>query len=209
MTTDSTSALKNAAQQFGLSLSDDDTARMFEYLRLLREWSRVYNLTSVIDPAQQITHHLLDSLSISKWLKGERIADIGSGAGLPGIPLAIADPGRHFTLVEATAKKTRFIRHAVRALALENIEVITSRAEDYRPITAFDTVVARALAALPRIVKLGGHLVAADGILLAMKGRDPVAETRDLIEPWGVADIHRLEVPGLGAERHLVVLTRN
>lgn len=208
MTTQLSTALLNGATQLGLPLSDGDAAKMLAYLELLREWNRTYNLTAVTDPAEQVTHHLLDSLSVLKWLTGQYIADIGTGAGLPGIPLAIADPARHYTLVEATAKKTRFLRHVVRSLALENIEIVTSRAEDYRPTTPFDTVVARALATIPKIVAWGGDLVAAEGILLAMKGRDPVTETRDLVSPWGVKDIHRLTVPGLAAERHLVVLTR-
>ncbi|MDH3646517.1 MAG: 16S rRNA (guanine(527)-N(7))-methyltransferase RsmG [Gammaproteobacteria bacterium] len=208
MKTDALIRLTNGAARLGLSLSEDHAGQMFEYLNLLGEWSRTFNLTSVTDPDEQITHHLLDSLSIRCYLAGDQIVDAGTGAGLPGVPLAIVDPARQFTLVDARAKKTRFLRQVTRTLGLENVEIVTGRLEDYRPHTRFDTVVARALAPLPRLVELTGDLLAPDGILLAMKGRDPVKETHELGEPWGVRDTHRLEVPGLRAERHVVVIVK-
>lgn len=198
--------LGEGAARLGVALDKQGVARMLDYLALLAQWNRAYNLTSIEGIDESVTAHLLDSLSIAPYLAGERIADIGTGAGLPGIPLAIAAPERQFTLVDSRAKKTRFVRHAARDLGLDNVEVVESRVEDYRPETAFDTVTARALASLPRLLELGGHLLAPGGVLLAMKGRNPEAEVRELGPAWRVQGLHRLKVPGLPAERHLVVI---
>ncbi len=201
--------LRDGASRLGLAVDEAAQQSMLDYLALLGEWNRAYNLTAVKDPMQQVTHHLLDSLSVLPWLHGKRVADIGTGAGLPGIPLAIVQPEKQFTLLDSRGKKTRFLGHVARQLGLENVEIVTARIEDYRPPAPFDTVVARALAVLPRLANLAEPLLAPDAILLAMKGRDPVEEVRALPTGWRVRDKRRLEVPGLQAERHVVVIEKN
>lgn len=183
--------------------------RMLDYLALLEKWNRAYNLTGVTGIERQIAWHLLDSLSVAPWLRGTGVVDVGTGAGLPGIPLALANPGRRFTLVDSRAKRVRFLDHVCRSLSLENVEIRHGRAEDFRVTGGFDTVVARALAALPKLVTLTGHLLAPGGIILAMKGRDPQAEAASLDDAWRVRAIHPLQVPGLAADRHLVEIEKS
>lgn len=164
------------------------------------------NLTAIRDRDQQITKHVLDSLTVLPWLAGERVADLGSGAGFPGIPLAIADPARHFALLESTGKKCDFLRHVVAELRLANVEVVQAHSDHYRPQPRFGTVVARAVGPVAALVRSAGHLVAGGGRLLAMKGRLPEAELAARLNGWKVAGVHRLAVPGLVEERHLVEL---
>jgi 16S rRNA (guanine527-N7)-methyltransferase len=173
------------------------------------EWGARMNLTAIRERSQQITRHVLDSLSVHPWLRGERIADLGSGAGFPGIPLAIVASGRHFTLIESTGKKCDFLRHVVRELGLANVEVAQARSDHLRPAVRFGTVIARAVGPLAKLVRSGGHLVAAAGRLLAMKGRLSEAELATRLNGWKVASIHRLTVPGLDEERHLIELCRS
>jgi 16S rRNA (guanine527-N7)-methyltransferase len=167
------------------------------------------NLTAIRDRPSQLTKHLLDSLTVLPYLQGERIADVGSGAGFPGIPLAIVEPHRHFSLIESTGKKCRFLEHVRDTLELKNVEVVQSRAESYRPEVRFDTVLARAVGPVADLVKVAGALVVGGGRLLAMKGRYPEAELAAKLNGWKVAAVHPLTVPGLGEERHLVELVRS
>ncbi len=179
------------------------------YLELLARWNRTYNLTAIRDPGEMVTLHLLDSLAMRAHVRGvERLADLGTGAGLPGIPLAIALPGLQVTLVESNGKKARFLREAVRTLGLGNARVAESRAEAVDMPAAFDAITARAMASLADILAVGGHLLAPGGRLLAMKGARPDAEIAALPAGWGVEALHPLAVPGLDAERHLVVVGR-
>lgn len=179
------------------------------YLDLLARWNRTYNLTAIRDPGEMVTLHLLDSLSMHAHMDGvARLADLGTGAGLPGIPLAIARPGLEVTLVESNGKKARFLREAVRSLGLANARVVESRAEAVDKPSAFDAITARAMATLADIIAVGGHLLAPGGRLLAMKGVRPEAEIAALPTGWRVEAIHPLAVPGLAAERHLVVVGR-
>jgi 16S rRNA (guanine527-N7)-methyltransferase len=170
------------------------------------EWGARMNLTAIRDRDQQLTKHVLDSLSVWPWVRGERVADLGSGAGFPGIPLAVLEPQRHFALIESTGKKCDFLREVVRQLALENVEVVQVRAESYRPQVRFGTVVARAVGPIPELVRRAGHLVAGGGRLLAMKGRLPEAELAARLGGWKLAGVHRLTIPGLAEERHLIEL---
>ncbi len=179
------------------------------YLELLLRWNKAYNLTAVTEPRRMVTHHLLDSLAVLPWIHGSRIADIGSGAGLPGIPLAIARPDLTVVLVDTVGKKVRFQKQAILELGLANASAVHARVENYRPDEPFDTVISRAFAATADFVALAGHLVSAGGRMLAMKGRDPGDELKALPEPWVVVDVHQIRVPGLTAERHLVELRRN
>jgi 16S rRNA (guanine527-N7)-methyltransferase len=191
-----------------LNLSPALAEPLGAYLVLLLRWNRAYNLTALTDPRQVVTRHLLDSLAVLPWIHGSRIADIGSGAGLPGIPLAIARPDWQIVLVDAVGKKTRFQRQAVLELGLAGVEAVHARVENYRPAEPFDTVISRAFAATREFVALAGHLVGPGGRLLAMKGRDPADELGDLPAPWRVEAVHALTVPGLSAARHLVELCR-
>ena len=179
------------------------------YLELLARWNRTYNLTAIRDPGEMVTLHLLDSLSMHAHMAGvRRLADLGTGAGLPGIPLAIALPGLEVTLVESNGKKARFLREAVRQLGLANARVVESRAEAVDMPAAFDAITARAMATLGDILAVGAHLLAPGGRLLAMKGVRPDTEIAALPDGWAVEAIHPLSVPGLAAERHLVVVGR-
>jgi 16S rRNA (guanine527-N7)-methyltransferase len=201
--------LFDGARGLGLELSAEQEARLVAHLDLLDEWSSRMNLTAIRDRPAQLTKHLLDSLTVLPFLHGNRIADVGSGAGFPGVPLAIVEPGRHFALIESTGKKCRFLEHVRDTLGLANVEVVQARAEAYRPEMRFDTVIARAVGPLAGLVKVAGHLVVGGGRLLAMKGRYPEDELAARLSGWKVAAVHPLSVPGLAEERHLVELCRS
>jgi 16S rRNA (guanine527-N7)-methyltransferase len=179
------------------------------YLALLDRWNRTYNLTAIRDPREMVAKHVLDSLAMQGFVAGGSLADLGTGAGLPGIPLAIADPALEVTLVESSGKKARFLREAARVLQLANVRVAESRIEALDQAGAHDAITARALATLPLIVELGGHLLKPGGRLLAMKGAVPDDEIAALPPGWRVEAVHALLVPGLAAERHLVVVVRD
>jgi 16S rRNA (guanine527-N7)-methyltransferase len=190
----------------GLDLAEDARRRLLDYLDLMLRWNRTQRLTAVTDPFQMVARHLFDSLSILPWVDGARLADIGSGAGLPGIPLAIAAPGREVVLLDSQAKRCRFLFQARVELGLDNVEVVHARVEEYRTEAGFDCVVSRAFATLRDFVTASVHLCAPAGRLLAMKGRDPAAEIAALQMPYNVELCVPLAVPGLDAERHLVVI---
>lgn len=182
---------------------------LLAYLALLARWNQTYNLTAIRDPREMLVKHLLDSLAMHARLEGiETLADLGTGPGLPGIPLAIARPGLQVTLVESNGKKARFLREAVRQLKLGNARVAESRIESFHPPARFDAITARALATLPMIIELGGHLLTPAGRLLAMKGVLPQEEIAALPAGWRLAATHPLRVPGLDAERHLIEIVR-
>jgi 16S rRNA (guanine527-N7)-methyltransferase len=185
------------------------TTPLLAYLALLQRWNRTYNLTAIREPQEMVGKHLLDALSMHRHLAGvASIADLGTGAGIPGIPLAIACPAVQVTLVESNGKKARFLREAVRVLPLANARVAESRAEALDMADGFDAITARALATLADIVRVGGHLLRPGGRLLAMKGVVPDEEIAELPAGWRLQAVHPLAVPGLQAERHLVVVGR-
>jgi 16S rRNA (guanine527-N7)-methyltransferase len=202
-------AISEGARTLGIELSPEQVAKLVAHLDLMDEWGQRMNLTAIRDRDQQITKHVLDSLSVLPYLRGGRVADVGSGAGFPGIPLAIAAPAVHFALIESTGKKCRFLEHVRDTLGLENVEVVQSRAEAWKPAVRYDTVLARAVGPLADLVRYAGLLVAGDGRLLAMKGRFPEDELAKKLNGWKVAAVHRLEVPGLAEERHVVELCRS
>ena len=180
---------------------------LLEYLALLVRWNRTYNLTAVREPREMVVRHLLDSLAVVPHMRGvRRLADLGTGPGLPGIPLAIALPGLQVALVESNGKKARFLRQAVRTLGLSNASVHECRAEDLDQPGAFDAITARALATLADIIGFGGHLLQPGGRLLALKGVRPDDEIEALPEGWRLLEAAPLQVPGLDAERHLVAV---
>lgn len=180
---------------------------LLRYLGELVQWNKAYNLTAVRDPAEMVTRHFLDSLVVSPFMAG-RVLDIGSGAGFPGIPLALANPALQVTVLDSNGKKARFLRHAKRALALGNVEVQESRAEAYRPELRFDTVTSRAFGTLAEFCRLAGHLMVPGGRLVAMKGKLAAKELSDLPDGFEIQDSHPLQVPGLNEERHAIVITQ-
>ena len=189
----------------GISIPEGQQRTLIQYLQLLAKWNRTYNLTAIREPAQMVTHHLLDSLAVLPYVKGPRLLDVGSGAGLPGLVLAIADSQLHCVLLDSRGKKTRFLTQAVVELKLSNVKVIQARVESYQPEHAFDTIVSRACASLAAFEAATSRLLVPGGRLLAMKGTHPGAEIDALQHPERTI-VHRLAVPGLNAERHLVVI---
>jgi 16S rRNA (guanine527-N7)-methyltransferase len=201
--------LQSGAAQLGVALDDAAARKLLQLLDELDIWNERMNLTAIRERPQQITKHLLDSLSVHSYLHGTRIADIGTGAGFPGLPLAIVAPHMHFTLIDSTAKKLKFIDHVAALLGLANVETVHTRAESYRPKERFDCVISRAVGPVETFVKWAGHLCAGGGRLLAMKGRYPTDELTKLPSGWKLATVHRLSVPGLDEERHLVEICRS
>ena len=182
---------------------------LLRYLALLHRWNGTYNLTAIRDPQEMVTRHLLDSLAMQPFVADGSLADLGTGPGLPGIPLAIACPGLQVTLVESNGKKARFLREAVRTLGLANARVAESRAEALDQPGAYDAITARALDTLAGIIEVGGHLLRPGGKLLAMKGVRPEEEIAALPRGWKVSTVHPLAVPGLVGERHLAIIQRD
>jgi len=201
------SSLHRGCRSLGLDPGEDQYTRLLHYLDLLVRWNRSYNLTAVRDPGQMVIRHLLDSLAIAPYLFGERIIDVGSGAGLPGVPLAILFPGKSFHLLDSNGKKTRFLFQVKTALGLDNMTVHRSRVEDFRPELPFDAVLSRAFASLQEMVSACRHLPGTGGRFLAMKGAYPAEELAAVKALCDTRAVHVLDVPGLGEQRHLVELT--
>lgn len=191
-----------------LALDRALAAPLLDYLALLLRWNRTYNLTAIRDPEEMVIRHLLDSLAMHPYVQPGALADLGTGPGLPGIPLAIARPDLRVTLVESNGKKARFLREAVRQLKLGNARVAESRAEAVDEPGAYEQITARALDTLNGILAVGGHLLSPHGRLLAMKGVHPAEEIAALPPGWAALAVHGLAVPGLDAERHLVEVGR-
>ena len=179
---------------------------LMEYVTELMNWNRVYNLTSVRKPTDIVTRHILDSLTILPHLHGERILDIGTGAGLPGIPLAIACPEREFVLLDSSSKKLRFVQQTLGILNLDNVTLVDSRVEEYKPDALFDTIICRAFSDLPDFYRYAARLCNDEGRMLAMKGVYPMTEVECLEDKSVIDDVVALKVPGLDAERHLVIM---
>ena len=204
--------LRDGLTAMHLELPPEQQEKLLAYLALLKKWNRTYNLTAIRDENEMVTQHLLDSLSLlpaieKSALAGRRWADVGSGAGLPGIPLAIARPTLEFTLIETVEKKSAFQRQAKIELGLKNLAVLGGRVEEVAA-GGFDAVVSRAFAELADFVRLAGHLPVPGGRLYAMKGAIPEDEIGRLPEGWAVAECVKLDVPGLNAQRHLIVLEK-
>ena len=198
--------LRSGASALGIAAPSGALEKLLDYVELLARWNATYNLTAVREPADMVTRHLLDSLSVAPFASGKTLADIGSGAGLPGIPLAILAPEREVTLIDSNGKKASFLREAVRTLGLTNTRVESERVENVRG--SFDCVTARAFASLDEMLALGGHLIAPGGVLLAMKGLVTTDELHAVPAQFHVADVRPLSVPGLGAARHVVIIKR-
>jgi 16S rRNA (guanine527-N7)-methyltransferase len=194
-----------------LALPAGAAGRLAQLLRELERWNKRINLTAIRNIDDMVPGHLLDSLVALPLLHGESVLDVGTGGGFPGLPLAIVAPGRQFTLLDSNGKKIRFVQHMIGELGLKNVNTVQARVERYTPTERFDTVIARAFAALPRILELAGHLVAETGVLLALKGKHPEAEIRELGElgdEWE-STVTELKVPGMNdRERHAICLSR-
>jgi 16S rRNA (guanine527-N7)-methyltransferase len=190
-----------------LKLDPALAAPLLKYLGELVLWNKAYNLTAVRDPAEMVTRHLLDSLAILPHVEG-RTCDVGSGAGLPGIPLALANPALHVTLLDSGGKKARFLRHVQRTLPLGNVEVVEARAEKFQPPARFDSVISRAFGALAEFLAATAHLGAERGRWLAMKGKLDRKELASVPPAFRIEREVQLKVPGLDEERHLIICTR-
>jgi len=192
----------------GIALAAGDAARLEQLLDELGRWNRAYNLTSITNREAMVTHHLLDSLTIHGFLQGTRIADVGTGAGFPGLPLAVLNPQRHFTLIDSAGKKIRFVSHVAHALGLTNVEGLHGRVESLHPDQPFDTIVARAFAPLPDMLDKVAPVTGPHSQVLAMKGKWPREEVAAIPRGWRVAASHDLIIPGLDEARCVIVLTR-
>ncbi len=205
-----TQTIESAIQRLDQSFPDGTAEKLLVLLDELEKWGRRINLTAIRDPEEMITVHILDSLVARPLLHGTRVLDVGTGAGFPGLPLAIAEPARRFTLLDSNNKKIMFVQHVAGLLGLSNVTAVKGRGEDYAPGRRFDTVIARALAALPRLVEIAGHHVGEDGVFIALKGRYPAEELEQLGDkPW-THTVTELDVPGLErGSRHAALLRRD
>ncbi len=203
-------SIKAGVASLRQDLPDGADAKMARLLTELERWNARINLTAIRDPQAMVSGHILDSLAVRPMLSGSRVLDIGTGAGFPGLPLAIAEPAIEFRLLDANGRKISFVRHVIGELGLSNASAIKARIEDYAPDERFDTVIARALASIPRLLELAGHLVRDEGMLLALKGKHPAAELEQIKEISGWKyNVTDLTVPGLESHaRHVVCLRR-
>lgn len=194
-----------AIEAMDLNIDEAAQGKMLAYLALMQKWNKTYNLTAIHDPARMLSHHLLDSLAVLPWIKPGNLLDVGSGAGLPGIPLAIALPELQVTLVEANQKKCAFMQHAAIELKLENVQVENARVESVQSARGFDQIISRAFSSLVDFTSLTRHLLAPGGVWLAMKGLLP-SEEIGVLEVARVGQEVKLEIPGMDEERHLLIL---
>lgn len=201
--------LEKGAESLKLSLDESKIQAFVDYLALFHKWNQAYNLSAIRNPDDMPRRHILDSLSVLPYVQTyKKIVDVGTGAGLPGIPLAISMPDSHLSLVDTNGKKTRFLFQVVHSLGLKNVEIAHTRVEAWQVPDKFDAVICRAYSSLPGIVESCGHLLATEGKILAMKGVIPTDELREVEKHYIVEHVYALSVPGLEGERNLIVLTR-
>ncbi len=208
MTEAESQRLIQGAQQLGITLTQAQAASLLKLLDDLAHWNRTHNLTAINKRDDMITRHLLDSLSVHAELAGQTVADVGTGAGFPGLPLAVVNPQRQFTLIDSNNKKVRFVAHAARELGLANVVTVHARAEAMQPDAPFDTIIARAFAPLPEMLEKITPLAGLRTRVLAMKGKRPDEEIAQLPANWRLARTQALQVPGLAESRCLLVLER-
>lgn len=201
--------LLNQLNQNHLSINEIMSKKLIEYVMLLHKWNQIHNLTSIREPLQMLSKHIIDSLSIGPYLQGPSILDVGTGAGLPGIPLAMTHPHYHFVLLDSNGKKTRFLTHVLQTLLIPNIDIILMRVEKYHPENCFNSVVSRAFSHLNEFLQKTKHLCCENGIFLAMKGQYPTEEINALEPYFKLIDTKSLQIMGLDEQRHLLILKNN
>ncbi|MEM8662117.1 MAG: 16S rRNA (guanine(527)-N(7))-methyltransferase RsmG [Pseudomonadota bacterium] len=202
--------LRSGCSTLGINLTSQQETALLNYLELLDKWNRTYNLSAVRDIEQMVVRHILDSIAVAEHVSGSRVADVGTGAGLPGVPLAIVKPQVQFSLLDSNGKKTRFLFQVKRALGLDNMHVHKQRVQDFQPAEPVDAITSRAFASLSDMVAACGHMLASKGRFLAMKGSYPEQELAVLSSRYRVLAVHSLAVPGLDEQRHLVeIAARN
>jgi 16S rRNA (guanine527-N7)-methyltransferase len=201
--------LEDGIAELGLELGRGARAQLLQHLALLEKWNRVHNLTSIRDTAKTVSVHLLDSLAVVPYMDGKQLLDAGSGAGFPGIPIAVVRPEMQVELLDSSHKKCAFLRQAIVELGLKNVRVACERVESWRPGRQFDCIVSRALAEIAEVIALTAHLLAPGGVIAAMKGVYPFEEIERIPPDFRVRQVHVLAVPGLDAERHLVLIERS
>ncbi|EJJ4226285.1 16S rRNA (guanine(527)-N(7))-methyltransferase RsmG [Salmonella enterica] len=201
--------LSRLLDEAGISLTDHQKTQLVAYVDMLHKWNKAYNLTSVRDPAEMVVRHILDSIVVAPYLQGQRFIDVGTGPGLPGIPLAIVLPDAHFTLLDSLGKRVRFLRQVQHELKLENITSVQSRVETYPSEPPFDGVISRAFASLNDMVSWCHHLPGEKGRFYALKGQLPADEIASLPDEFSVESVEKLRVPQLEGERHLVIIKSN
>jgi len=201
--------LKRGLIALGLTLDRDTQQRLLDYIALIEKWNRVYNLTAIREPEKMVSHHLLDSLAVAPHLRAKRLLDVGSGAGLPGIPLALANPETHVTLLDSNHKKAAFLNQAVMELKLKNADVCSERVESWQKQDRFDVIISRAFSDMDEFVRITRHLLAPGGMFAAMKGMHPYEEIDKLPPYCKVRQVLPLAIPGLEGARHLVLIGRD
>lgn len=201
--------LRSGCSALGLDLTQQQESALLGYLELLHKWNRAYNLSAVRDIEQMVVRHLLDSLAVADYIAGPRVVDVGTGAGLPGVPLAIVKPQVQFSLLDSNGKKARFLFQVKRILSLDNMRVHQQRVQDFQPPEPVDAITSRAFASLSDMVAACGHILANKGRFLAMKGCYPEQELTRLGPQYRVLAVHSLAVPGLQEQRHLVEIAGN
>jgi len=200
--------LKLGLERLHLSCNEKQINQLLNYLDLLERWNKAYNLTAIRDPFEMINLHLLDSLAISVELQGDRFIDVGTGPGLPGIPLAIMNQNKNFTLLDSNGKKTRFLFQSKLELGLDNISEVNQRVQDFHPKQTYDCVLSRAFSSLGDMVENCHHLLNQNGYFLAMKGKLPQTELRELPKNYKVEKLHSINVPGVEGQRHLIKIVK-
>ncbi|WP_338294761.1 16S rRNA (guanine(527)-N(7))-methyltransferase RsmG [Planctobacterium marinum] len=198
----------NAVQKLGVPVTAQQKQKLLDFLQLLHKWNKAYNLTSVRDPEQMLYVHILDSIAVAPLLSKNTYIDVGTGPGLPGIPLAIMYPDKQFVLLDSLGKRIRFIKQVAYELSLTNIEPVQSRVEDYQPETAFDGVLSRAFASISDMLSWCQHLTDDKGVFLALKGQYPEQELANLPDGFTMTSADELIVPGLDADRYLITVKR-
>lgn len=200
--------LDKLISQTSLSVTDEQRIQLVQLVLMLVKWNKAYNLTSVRDPQQMLIRHIMDSILIAPYVTGQHIADVGTGPGLPGLPLAIMHPTKHFVLIDSLGKRMNFIRQFIHQVGLTNVTVVQSRVETYQPEKAFDCVLSRAFASLADMLTWCHHLPSDQGHFVALKGQLDPAELQLIPAGYQVNATHRIEVPQLEAERHVVIITK-
>ncbi len=203
------SILKQALSDNAITLDDGTQEKLVHYLELMQAWNRVFNLTNITHPREMVLLHIIDSLLVAPFLQGDQLLDVGTGAGLPGIPLALIHPQQHWLLLDKNNKKTRFLTQVVAELHLANVNVVQARTEEFHPAKCFDTIISRAFSSLQMFVSSTQHLLCTNGKWLAMKGKYPDEEIRDISSAFVVESSKKLVIKGMDVERHLISLIRN